>query len=98
MIQCHREITERKLDIDVVNKNEKSCAIIDIAIPGDIRVSKKEQKKIEKYQELKRYIKRIWNIRSINVIPGRYYQHSITVENSTARGTARILRKVSDST
>ena len=54
MIQCHREIKERKLDIDVVNKNEKSCAIIDIAIPGDIRVSKKEQKKIEKYQELKR--------------------------------------------
>ena len=54
MIQCHREITERKLDIDVVNKNEKSCAIIDIAIPGDIRVSEKEQKKIEKYQELKR--------------------------------------------
>ena len=47
MIQCHREIKGKKLDIDVVNKNEKSCAIIDIAIPGDIRVSKKEQKKIE---------------------------------------------------
>ena len=54
MIQCHREIKGKKLDIDVVNKNEKSCAIIDIAIPGDIRVSEKEQKKIEKYQELKR--------------------------------------------
>ena len=54
MIQCHREIKGRKLDIDVVNKNEKRCAIIDIAIPGDIRFSKKEQKKIERYQELKR--------------------------------------------
>ena len=52
-----------------MNKNERSCAIIDIAIPGDIRVSEKEKEKIERYQELKREIKRMWNIRSIKVIP-----------------------------
>ena len=69
MIQCDREIKERKPDITVVNKNEKSCAIIDIAKPGDIRVSKKEKEKIERYQELKREIKRMWNIRIIKVIP-----------------------------
>ena len=51
-----------------MNKNERSCAIIDIAIPGDIRVSEKEKGKIERYQELKREIKRMWNIRSIKVI------------------------------
>ena len=68
MIQCDREIKERKPDIIVVNKNEKSCAIIDIAKPGDIRVSKKEKEKIERYQELKREIKRMWNIRIIKVI------------------------------
>ena len=59
MIQCDREIKARKPDIVVVNKNERSCAIIDIATPGDIRVSKKEQEKIERYQELKRQIKRM---------------------------------------
>ena len=52
-----------------MNKNERSYAIIDIAIPGDIRVSEKEKEKIERYQELKREIKRMWNIRSIKVIP-----------------------------
>ena len=69
MIQCYREIKARKPNIVVVNKNEKSCAIIDIAIPGDIRVSKKEKENIERYQKLKREIKRMWNIRSIKVIP-----------------------------
>ena len=59
MIQCDREIKARKPDIVVVNKNERSRAIIDIATPGDIRVCKKEQEKIERYQELKRQIKRM---------------------------------------
>ena len=69
MIQCDREIKARKPDIVVVNKNERSCAIIDIAIPGDIRVSEKEKEKIERYQKIKREIKTMWNIRSIKVIP-----------------------------
>ena len=57
MIQCDREIKARKPDIVVLKKNERSCAIIDIAIPGHVRVSKKEKEKIERYQELKREIK-----------------------------------------
>ena len=69
MIQCDTKIKARKPDSVLVNKNERSCAIIDIAIPGDIRVSEKEKEKIERYQELKREIKRMWNIRSIKVIP-----------------------------
>ena len=36
-IQCDREIKARKPGTVVVNKNERSCAIIDIAIHGDIR-------------------------------------------------------------
>ena len=46
MIQCGREIKARKPDIVVMNKNERSCAITDIGIPGDIRVSKKEKEKL----------------------------------------------------
>ena len=69
MIQCDREIKARKPDIVVVNKNERSCSIINIAIPGDIRISEKEKEKIERYKELKREIKRMWNIRSIKLIP-----------------------------
>ena len=69
MIQCDREIKARKPDIVVVNKNERSCAMIDIAIPGDIKVSEKEKVEIERYQEQKREIKKMLNIRSIKVIP-----------------------------
>ena len=58
-IQCDREIKARKPDIVVVTKNERSWARIDIAIPGDIRVSEKEKEKIERYHELKRDIKRM---------------------------------------
>ena len=65
MIQCDREIKARKPDIVVVNKNERSCAIIDIAIPGDIRVNEKEKENIERYQQLKKEIKRMQNIKSI---------------------------------
>ena len=65
MIQCNREIKTKKPDIDAVIKNERSYVIIHIAIPGDIRVSKKEKEKIERYQELKREIERIWNIESL---------------------------------
>ena len=57
MIQCDREIKTRKPDIVVVNKNERNCAIIDVTIPRDIRVSEKEKQNIERYQELKKEIK-----------------------------------------
>ena len=63
MIQCDRELKARKPDIFVLNKNERRH------IPGEIRVSEKEKEKIERYQELKTEIKRMWNIRSIKVIP-----------------------------
>ena len=44
MIQSDREIKIRKPDILVINNNERSCTIIDIAMPGDIKVSKKREK------------------------------------------------------
>ena len=46
VIQCDREIKARKPDIVAVNKNDRSCAIIYISIPGDIRVSAKIRKKL----------------------------------------------------
>ena len=43
--------------------------IIDIAVPGDTRIKQKEQEKIEKYQDLKREIARLWRLRKVSVIP-----------------------------
>ena len=59
MIQCDTEIKAREPDKVLVNTNERSCVIIDIAIPGDLRVSEKEKDKLRNIKELKREIKRM---------------------------------------
>ena len=48
---------------------EKTAIIIDVAIPGDKRIINKEKEKIEKYQNLKREIQWLWNLKKIDVIP-----------------------------
>ena len=45
----------------VVNKQERECAIVDIAVAGDKRIVEK----VKKYQELKRDITRVWNTRTV---------------------------------
>ena len=39
-------------DLVVVDKKERSCEIINFAVPGDSRVEEKEKDMIEKYQDL----------------------------------------------
>ena len=43
--------------------------MIDIAVPGDTRIKQKKQEKIEKHQDLKREISRLWCLRKVSVIP-----------------------------
>ena len=47
----------------------KSCFIIDVTIPGDYRIREKEIEKIEKYQNLKRELKRPWSQKEVQVVP-----------------------------
>ena len=47
----------------VVGKNERSCEIIDFAVPGDSRIVEKEKDKIGKYQDLGRKLQKIWNVK-----------------------------------
>ena len=68
-IQCNHIIEARRPEIVIVEKEEKVCKIIDIAIPGDSRVAEKEREKVEKYQDLKREVARIWSMRKVEVIP-----------------------------
>ena len=52
-IQCDNIIVERRPDIVIVNKMEKTAIITDVATPGDKRIIDKEKEKIEKYHNLK---------------------------------------------
>ena len=42
---------------------------MDIAILGDSRIHEKELEKIEKYQDLKWEIRRMWDIKNVDVVP-----------------------------
>ena len=51
----------------VVDKKERSCKIIDFAVPGDSRIEEKKDK-TEKYQDLGRELQKIWNVK-VKIIP-----------------------------
>lgn len=52
--------------IVIINKEDKSCFIVDIAIPGDAQW--KKGWKVAKYQDLKRETMRMCNLKSAQVI------------------------------
>lgn len=68
-IQCSHVNEARRPDIVVVNKEERKCTIIDIAVPADKRIGERESEKVEKYQDIKREIARMWNMRTVQVVP-----------------------------
>ena len=52
----------------VVDKKEKTCKIIDFAVPADSRIEEREKDQIEKYQDLGRELQKIWNVK-VKTIP-----------------------------
>jgi hypothetical protein len=63
-VQTDRTIHNSKPDI-IIRDNEKgTCMLIDIAIPGDRNVIKKEAEKILKYKDFTILIQRMWNVKA----------------------------------
>ena len=99
-IQPDHVIEARRPDLVVVDK-ERSCKIIDFAVPADSRVEEREKDQIEKYQDLGRELRKIWNVK-VTIVPlvvgsfgatpeqfgNRYKQIDITV------GTAQVQKTV----
>ena len=52
----------------VINKKDNAAQVIDFAIPHDSRADSKEIEKIEKYQDLVRELKKLWEMKIV-VIP-----------------------------
>ena len=52
----------------VIDKEHQECQIIDFTTPYDTRVDGKEVKKIEKYLDLARELKKVWNMK-VTLIP-----------------------------
>ena len=67
-VETDHNIEARRPDMIVEDRKNSVCKIIDFAIPYDSRVDKKEAEKIEKYQDLARDIKRLWNTQ-VKIVP-----------------------------
>ena len=68
-IQCDNVIKARRSDLILVDKMTKSYVIIEVAVPDDCRIRKKEIEKVEKYQNLKRGLKKLWSLKKVEVVP-----------------------------
>ena len=65
-IQTDKEIQARTPDLVVLNRRDNQCFIIDITVPNDSGILEKE--KIEKYQDLRREIAKLWSLKT-SVVP-----------------------------
>jgi hypothetical protein len=63
IIHTDREVTANRPDIIIKNKKEKTCTLIDMAIPADRNVVQKEAENKLKYKSFYIEIQRMWNLK-----------------------------------
>jgi len=68
-IHMNYHISAHHPDIGMVNYDSCSAVLIDVAVPADTNIISKESEKIEKYHDLCIELRRLWNLKSIKVIP-----------------------------
>lgn len=66
-IQTDTKIEHSKHDIVVFEKKSRKCYLVDVACPFDTRIAEKEREKIERYDDLRREVKRMWSCKSVAV-------------------------------
>jgi hypothetical protein len=63
-VQTDRTVPNNKPEIVILDNGKETCMLIDVAIPGDRNVIKKEGEKILKYKDLIIEIQRMWNVKT----------------------------------
>ena len=51
----------------VNDKEKRTCKIVDFAVSGDSKIEEKEKEKIEEYQDLRKELQKIWNVRVMTI-------------------------------
>ena len=67
-IQTDYPISPGRPDLIIINKEKKTCGIVDFAVPADHRVKLKESEKKDKYLDLARELNELWNMK-VTIIP-----------------------------
>ena len=62
-IQTDYQISSRRPDLIIINKKERTCRIENFAVPVDHEIKFKGWKKRDKYFEVARDLKKLWNIK-----------------------------------
>ena len=68
-IQTDYLISARRPHLIIINKRKKRiCKIVDFAVPADDRINLKECEKKDKYLDLARELKKLWNMK-VTIVP-----------------------------
>lgn len=59
-IQTGKQLLVNEPDTVVFEKEQKRAVVIDVSIPSDSNISKKQHEITEKYQQLKEQLEQIW--------------------------------------
>ena len=66
-IQTDQLILARRPNLIIINK-KRICKIVDFAVPVDHRINLKESEKKDKYLDLPRELKKLWNMK-VTIVP-----------------------------
>ena len=95
-IQTASYVQARRPDLVVIDRKKGQCFIIDIAVPGDSRVGEKEREKVDKYQDLRREVAKLWNIKT-TVVPVVVGALGVVTNNLTKHlKTIRVSTKIAE--
>lgn len=68
-LHTDRTISHNRPDITLINKTDRTTYLLDVAIPMECNIERKQQEKIEKYTPLAIEIKDIWRQNKIIILP-----------------------------
>ena len=107
-LQTDHLIPARRPDLIIINKKKRTCKIVDFAVSADHRIKLKEYEKKDKYLDLARELKKLWNMQ-VTIIPIVIVTFGTvikglddlevggrveTIQTTALLRTARILRRV----
>ena len=67
-IQTDHLISTRRPDLIIINNKERTCRIVDFAVPADYGAKLKEIEKRDKYFDLAKELKKLWHMK-VTIIP-----------------------------
>ena len=63
-VHTNRKIDANRLDIIIKNHEERTCIMMDVAVPSDENISLKEFQKLSKYKDLEIEVTKMWKLKT----------------------------------